>query len=160
MNVWCQDVGHDFMWLMWRRDWYSGANVVGPEYKSCSYWTDLRLIICMWTTWLKCALRGISIPSYAVSVVWERPEPLLLNKWFSCNPELFLTILLLDIRYNLVPVTRIEFGRIKGRGDGRRKVYDERGLGVFRKKFNNTTRIRSGQSVGYHIGWTRQHDVW
>ena len=27
------------------------------------------------------ALYGeISIPSYAVSVVWERPEPLLLNK--------------------------------------------------------------------------------
>ena len=46
--------------------------MVGPEYKSCSYWTDLHL--------LKCALWGISSPSYDVSVVWERPEPLLLNK--------------------------------------------------------------------------------
>ena len=43
-------------------------------------------------TWLKCALWGISLPYYAVSVVWERQEPILLNKWFNCNPELFLTI--------------------------------------------------------------------
>ena len=41
--------------------------------------------------WLMCALWGNEIPTYAVSVVWERQEPLLLNKWFNCNPELFLT---------------------------------------------------------------------
>ena len=28
----------------------------------------------------------------AVSVVWERREPLLLHKWFNCNQELFLLI--------------------------------------------------------------------
>ena len=39
--------------------------------------------------WLKCILWG-TIPSYAVSVVWERQEPLSLNKWFNCNQELFL----------------------------------------------------------------------
>ena len=31
-----------------------------------------------------------------------------------------------------MPVTRIEFGRIKGRGDGQRENNDERVLGVFR----------------------------
>ena len=80
---------------------------------------------------------GNEIPSYAVSVVWERQEHLLLNKWFNCNPELFPTTLLLDVRYNLVPVARIEFRRIKGRGDGRRKDNDETVFGVFRK--NSTT---------------------
>ena len=54
--------------------------MVGPEYISCLYWTDLCLIIYLYTTWLKCALWGINIPSYAVSVVWERQEPILLNK--------------------------------------------------------------------------------
>ena len=49
---------------------------------------DLRLH----TTWLKCALWGFSIPSYAVSGVWERQEPLLLNKWFNCNQELFSAV--------------------------------------------------------------------
>ena len=49
-------------------------------YISCLYWTDLSLIIYLYTMWLKCTLWGISIPSYAVSVVWERQEPLLLNK--------------------------------------------------------------------------------
>ena len=31
------------------------------------------------------------MPQDTVSVVWERQEPPLLNKWFNCNPELFLT---------------------------------------------------------------------
>ena len=52
----------------------------------------------MSTTWLKCAFWG-TISSYAVSVVWERQEPPLLNKWFNCNPELFLMSPFLDIRY-------------------------------------------------------------
>ena len=56
-------------------------------YISCLYWTDLRLRIYLCTTWLKCALWGISLPSYAVSVVWERQEPLLLNTLFNCNQE-------------------------------------------------------------------------
>ena len=77
-----------------------------------------------------------------MSVVWERPEPLLLNKLFNCNPELFLTILLLDIRYNLVPVTRIEFRRIKGRGDGQQKDNYETVLGVFRFFFKPQQRER------------------
>ena len=38
---------------------------------------------------------GNMIPSYAVSVVWERQEPPFVN----CNPELFLTSLSLDVRY-------------------------------------------------------------
>ena len=35
-----------------------------------------------------------------------------------------------------MPVTRIEFGRIKGRGDGQRENYDETVLGVFRFQHN------------------------
>ena len=42
--------------------------MVGPEYISCLYWTGLCFIIYMYNTWLKCALWGISIASYAVSV--------------------------------------------------------------------------------------------
>ena len=77
----------------------------------------------MSTTWLKCALWG-TIPSYAMSVVWERREPLLLNKWFNCNQELFLLIPLPSgIRYMLVPVTRILFGRIKEDEEWRRKKF-------------------------------------
>ena len=40
----------------------------------------VNVMICVSTTWLKCALWG-TIPSYAVSGVWERRKPqLLLNK--------------------------------------------------------------------------------
>ena len=45
---------------------------------------------------------GNEIPSYAVSVVGERQEPLLLNKWFNCNPELFLPTPFLDVRYTWI----------------------------------------------------------
>ena len=71
-------------------------------------------------------------------------------------------------------VTRIEFGRIKGRGDGQRKDNYETVLGVFRFFFNTTrTRVRSRYrppSMGVHSGqmgcytqdyrtrWT--HDDW
>ena len=68
----------------------------------------------------------------------------------------------MDIRYNLVPVTRIEFRRIKGRGDGQQKDNYETVLGVFRFFFNTTrTRVRSRYrppSAGVHsdqMGWTR-----
>ena len=37
-----------------------------------------------------------------------------------------------NVRFNLVPVTRIEFGRIKGRGDGQRENKDDTVLGIFR----------------------------
>ena len=53
---------------------------------------------------------GNEIPSYAVGVVWERQEPPLLNKWFNCNPELFLTTPSLDVATNrifIVPGTSI-----------------------------------------------------
>ena len=43
--------------------------------------------------------------------------PLLLNKRLNCNQELFL-VSLPGYPLHLVPVTRIEFRRIKGRGDG------------------------------------------
>ena len=40
-----------------------------------------------------------------------------MNKWFNCTKELFLLFPSPDVRNILVPVTRIEFGRIKGRWD-------------------------------------------
>ena len=42
---------------------------------------------------------GNEIPSYTVSVVWERQEPILWNKLFNCNPELFLTTPSLNVCY-------------------------------------------------------------
>ena len=68
-----------------------------------------------------------------------------------------------DVRYILVPVTRIEFGRINGRGDGQQENNDETVLGVFRLLFNTTrTRERSryrpplaGVQSG-PMGWTRR----
>ena len=50
---------------------------------------------------------GNEIPSYAVSVVWERQEPPLLNKWFNCNPELFLTTTSPDVRYTCSDISLI-----------------------------------------------------
>ena len=62
-----------------------------------------------------------------------------------------------------MPVTRIEFGRIKGRGDGQQENNDETVLGVFQLFFNTTrTRVRSRYrppSAGVHsgqMGWTRR----
>ena len=47
---------------------------------------------------------GNEIPSYAVSVVWEKQEPLLLNKWLNCKPGVVLLLSLPGwIRYILIP---------------------------------------------------------
>ena len=57
-----------------------------------------------------------------------------------------------------MPVTRIEFGQIKGRGDGQRKDNYETVLGVFRFIFN-TTRTTVRSRYRFHsgqMGWTRR----
>ena len=60
--------------------------------------------------------------------------PLLLNKRLNYNQELFL-VSLPGYLLHLVPVTRIEFRRIKGGGDGWWKDNSETVLGVFRLFF-------------------------
>ena len=54
-------------------------------------------------------------------VVWERWSLYLLNKRVNCKQELFF-ISLPGYLLHLVPVTRIEFRRINGRGDGWRRT--------------------------------------
>ena len=54
INMWCQYVGHDCMWLVKWRDWYSGVRAIGPEY---GRWFRFRLIN---SVYYECKLRGLS----------------------------------------------------------------------------------------------------
>ena len=77
-----------------------------------------------------------------------------MNKLFNCVIQSCSLISFPDVRYILVPVSRIEFGRIKGRGNGQRENNDETVLGVFHSGQMGWTRreTRSGLWSGSHAG--------
>ena len=89
INMWCQYVEHDFMWLVKWRDWYSGVRAIGPEYGQLYGFGLINYV------YYACKLRGLSAFS------GERDSLLrcvggdgeagasYMNKWFNCYPALF-----------------------------------------------------------------------
>ena len=90
INMWCQYVGHNFMWLVKWRDWYSGVRAIGPEYGRLYRFGLITYV------YYACKLRGLSALSgerdsllRCVGGVGEAGASYM-NKWSNCNQELFL----------------------------------------------------------------------
>ena len=92
INMWCQYVGYDFMWLVKCRDWYSGVRAIGPEYGRLYRFGLINYV----RVYYACKLRGLSAFSRERDSLLRcvggdgEAGAFYVNKWFNCNPKLFL----------------------------------------------------------------------
>ena len=109
IDIWCDYVGHDFMWLVKLRDWCSGVRVIEPEYERF-----IQIILNDYVYYL-CKLRGLSAFSgeqdsllRCVGGVGEAGA-LYVNKWFNCNQELFLLFSSPEVHYRWITLWLWDF---------------------------------------------------